>query len=230
MRAGTICLFRNPRIGFTLLELLMVMSILSVLMVLVTPSLGFLNSQSLTAAGNQLVDVTTMARQNSIAKNGYTAIVIKTQGTGAYSSYCILDLARNDDGSYAAWQTVTPWRNLTPGVIFSPTTPSSTISSFLDGTTKVPTPLPTQYPFRGKQIDLTAGSPTSETIVQIYQPNGTPLNATQSLRLRLVEGTVSDSGEVIYKYPQSSNGNVSPANYYDIVIVRDTGQSEIERH
>lgn len=220
----------KPSPGFTLVELLVVMSVLSVLMLLATPSIRLLNSQSLTAAGNQMVDATTMARQNSISKNGYTAVVVKTQGAGAYSAYCILDLQRNDDGSYGAWQAVTPWQHLASGIIFSPTTPSATISSFLDGIANIPTPLPTEFSFQGKKIDLNPGTANSETVVQIYQPNGAPLNATQSLRLRLSEGFVSDSGEITYKHAaKGSDGQPSPENFYDIVIVRDTGHSEIER-
>ena len=220
----------KPRAGFTLIELLVVMSILSVLMLLATPSMGLLNSQSLTSAGNQMVDATTMARQNSISKNGYTAVVVKTQGSGAYTAYCILDLQKNDDGSYGAWQAVTPWQYLASGIIFSPTTPSATISSFLDGTSNIPTPLPSQFSFKGKKIDLNPGTANSETIVQIYQPNGAPLSATQSLRLRLSEGIVSDSGQITYKHASKGpDGQPSPANFYDIVIVRDTGHSEIER-
>ena len=51
----------------------------------------------LSSSGNQLVDVFAMARQNSISKNDFTAIVILTSGTTACSAYCLMELPRQAD-------------------------------------------------------------------------------------------------------------------------------------
>jgi hypothetical protein len=47
------------------------------------------------------------------------------------------------------------------------------------------------------------------------------------VRLRLVEG-VEDSGSGIIYAGQQSGGQ--PLNYYDIVVVRETGQARVERY
>src|ERR1700677_2870664 len=89
--------------GFSLVEMLVVLTIMGVLSALTVSSFGVLRSTSLTAAGNNIVDVFAMARQNSIAKNNFTAVVIQTQGTGALASYCVLDLTRDANGNFGAW-------------------------------------------------------------------------------------------------------------------------------
>jgi type II secretory pathway pseudopilin PulG len=198
-------------------EVLVVVAVISVLSALTLPALQALSSKNLAASGNQISDLAAMARQNSISKNAYTAIIIKTQNTGAYSCYATLQLTRLDNGVYAAWQTLTPWQFLPKGIVFY-REPFSSPANFLSGLTSPPSPFP-EYSFEGQQIDL------SSCAVQIYQPDGT-LSAGQPLRLRLVEGSVTSAGNPIYTHLNSA-GN--PANYYDLVFVRDTGQTKIER-
>jgi len=218
--------------GFTLVELLTVTAIISILAVLSVPSLGLLSSRALNSGGNQIADIATMARQNSVAQNCYTAIVIMTQGKGAYSAYCTLAFTLSDSG-VGSWQTLTPWRYLPQGIVFSsqnyqPTSPSSFLISSGSTSSSITWPM---YPFEGTQIDLTPGKQTSsqggyqQTMSQIYQPDGTLLSG-QSVKLRLIEGTSNNSGTIALTHPNSSG---QPASYYDIVFIRDTGQTKIER-
>ena len=83
--------------------------------------------------------------------------------------------------------------------------------------------LPSAFSFRGTSLDLTS---TSEVRAQIFQPDGT-LAGEKFLRLRLVEAAEDLAGSGITYTGRQIAGQ--PANYYDIVILRDTGQAKVER-
>jgi prepilin-type N-terminal cleavage/methylation domain-containing protein len=210
------------RRGFSLVETLTVLVIMSILAVLGMSSFSSLRSTTLTSSGNQMVDVFAMARQNSISKNAYTAVVIKSQGTGAYSAYCLLQLTRQDDGSLGAWTAITPWRYLGRGVVFES---GQTNDTFTSTSINLPALLPTAFNFQGQQINL-----TSTTVYQCYQPDGTlsaqPASPTRMV-LRLIEGAVDPtSGAFTYQGTMVSGQEVS---YYDLVFVGNTGMTKIER-
>jgi prepilin-type N-terminal cleavage/methylation domain-containing protein len=210
------------REGFSLMEMLVVMAIISILAVLGVSSFSSLRTVSLTSSGNQIVDMFAMARQNSIAKNAYTAVVIKSQGASAYSAYCLLELTRLDDGSLGEWTAVTPWRYLGQGIVFETGQPTDT---FISSSVSLPKALPTSFPFQGQQLDL-----TTSTVYQCYQPDGTlstqPAPSTRMV-LRVVEGKVdSSSGGFTYQGLTVSGKQVS---YYDLVFVDNTGITKIER-
>ena len=215
--------------GFTLVELLVVIAVIILLAIIAVPSIGLVGSQTLSSSGNQMVDVFNMARQNSISNNVYTAIIVKTQGSGAYTAYCTLYLPMNDDGSYGSWQTLASWRYLPQGIVFSPPSRTAGASPFnvagASFSSSPPSSFPS-YPFQGGQINLYSPTdPNPVTASEIYQPDGT-LSAGQTLTLTLAQGTVGSNGAPVYTHPNSAG---SPANYYNIVIVRDTGQTTIER-
>ena len=201
----------------------MVLTITSILAVLTMSSFSSLRSTSLTASGNQIVDVFAMARQNSISHNAYTAVVIKSQGTGAYSAYCLLELTPQADWSTAAWTVISPWHYLGKGVVFESGQANDT---FTAASVTLPQPLPATFPlpFQGQQIQ------TSSTVYQCFQPDGTlsaqPASPTR-FALRLIEGMVNPaSGAFTYQGATSSGKQVS---YYDLVFVGNTGMAKIER-
>src|SRR3569623_1884486 len=100
----------TSRSGFSLVELLMVMAIVSMLTALTVGSVKAIAGHALTSAGNQFVDLAALARQNSVGKGVYSAVVIKTLKNGAFSAYCVMELGREDDGTFGSWKPVTPWR------------------------------------------------------------------------------------------------------------------------
>ncbi len=207
-KAAPKVIFISHRQGFSLLEVLIVLAIMSVLTALLMSSVSSLRSVSLSSAGNQMVDVLAMARQNSISKNVYTAIVIKSQGAGAYSSYSLLELARQDDGSLGSWTAITPWHDLAQGVVFESGQSNDT---FVSGAASLPKPLPAAFPYKGQQIDL-----TSSTIAQYYLPDGT-LSTQPALPARLVLRLTT------------THASATPGDYYDLVFVGNTGGAKIER-
>jgi hypothetical protein len=215
-----------------LVELLTVMAIMSVLAVLAVSSISSLRATSLSASGNQLVDVFAMARQNSISKNDYTAVVILTTGTSACSAYSLIELPSQVDGTRgASWTELTPWRYLPTGVVFESSQANDTfMANTLNTATQPPMlPLslsagfPSGYPFQGSSIDLTAPG----VVVQCFQPDGTliwPLTgaqASQPLVLRLIEGTADPT--------TGKTTNNSGPDYYDLYFLANTGTTKIGR-
>lgn len=208
--------------AFTLVELLAVLAIMSVLAAFTITSISSSRSTSLSSSGNQTVDMFAAARQNSISKNAYTAVVIKSQGSSAYSAYCLLELTRKDDGSLNAWKAITPWRYLGQGIVFEKGQPTDTFLS-TSGSVSLPQDLPTSFPFQGQQINL-----VSDTVYQCYQPDGTLLGGQNAaLRLRLIEGQIDPSnGAFTYQGAMAAGQKIS---YYDLVFVSNTGITKIER-
>jgi prepilin-type N-terminal cleavage/methylation domain-containing protein len=210
------------RRAYSLIELLAVMAIISALAGLTVGSLSPVKANALTAGGNQIADLLTSARQNSLARHAFTAVVIKTTGQARYSAFCLFELTRNDDGTFSQWKMVAPWRLLPEGIRFDPQLAVSTPAlNFANAANNpgVPVTLPS-VPFRGQSVDL-----NSATAFQVFAPDGT-LTKGAPLRLRLLEGAEDSSTGIIYTGQQ--NGG-QPANYYDIVLLRETGQPKVER-
>jgi prepilin-type N-terminal cleavage/methylation domain-containing protein len=206
--------------GFTLAEMLVVLAIMAILAVLAAQSVGALRSEKLTTAGNQMVDVFAMARQNSISNNDFTAVVVQTTGTRACAAYSLWELARQTDGTLAtAWTQVTVWKFLPKGVVFESGTSLDTFMASTVSSTVFPfSSVAPTYTFLGTQI--------SSVAVQCYQPDGT-LIGEQSLQLRLVEGTADPgTGNTTYQGTTVSGTQVS---YYDIFFIGNTGTTKIGR-
>jgi prepilin-type N-terminal cleavage/methylation domain-containing protein len=205
------------RRAYSLIELLAVMAILSALAGLTVGSLSPVKANALTAGGNQVTDLLTSARQNSLARHAFTAVVVKTSGAARYSAFCLFELTRNDDGTFSAWKMAGPWRLLPDGIRFDPRPVAGPVN-FLDMNTPPATPaaLP-PVPFRGSSVTNSA--------YQIFAPDGT-LTKAAPVRLRLVEAGEDTGNGLIYTGQQSGG---QPLNYYDIVVIGETGQAKVER-
>jgi prepilin-type N-terminal cleavage/methylation domain-containing protein len=211
------------RRAYSLIELLAVMAIISALAGLTVGSLSPVKANALTAGGNQTTDLLTAARQNSLARHAFTAVIIKTTGEARYGAFCLLELTRNDDGSFSEWKMTAPWRVLPEGIRFDPrAVPESGPANFVDTSSRpsTPLPLPASIQFRGSAVAL-----NSDSAYQIFAPDGT-LTKGNPVRLRLVEAGEDTGSGLIYTGQQSSG---QPANYYDIVVIGETGQPKVER-
>jgi prepilin-type N-terminal cleavage/methylation domain-containing protein len=211
------------RRAYSLIELLAVMAILSALAGLTVGSLSPVKANALTAGGNQIADLLTLARQNSLSRHAFTAVVIKSTGNARYSAFCLFEMTQNDDGTFSNWTMTAQWRLLPDGIRFDSRTPDP-IANFLDMSTPPSTPsaLPATVPFRGSPISLSA-----DVAYQVFAPDGT-LTKGAPVRLRLVEGAEDGASGMTYTGQHSDDD--LPLNYYDIVVVRETGQAKVERH
>jgi prepilin-type N-terminal cleavage/methylation domain-containing protein len=210
------------RHAYSLIELLAVMAILSALAGLTVGSLSPVKANALTAGGNQIADLLTLARQNSLSRHAFTAVIIKSTGDARYSAFCLFELTRNDDGAFSTWKLAAPWRLLPEGIRFDPTAPLTGPANFVDMSPppSIPSALPPSVQFRGSTLNL-----STDVAYQVFAPDGT-LTKGAPVRLRLVEGA-EDGGSGIIPTGQK-NGN-QPANYYDIVVLRETGHAKVER-
>jgi prepilin-type N-terminal cleavage/methylation domain-containing protein len=209
------------RRAYSLIELLAVMAIISALAGLTVGSLSPVKANALTAGGNQIADLLTAARQNSLARHAFTAVIIKSTGEARYSAFCLFELTRNDDGSFSAWKMAAPWRLLPDGIRFDPRTVTGP-ANFLDLNNLPSTPLslPSPIQFRGSPVALGTGA-----AYQIFAPDGT-LTKGNPVRLRLVEAGEDTGSGLVYTGQQSGG---QPLNYYDIIVVGETGQPKVER-
>lgn len=211
---------RWNRAGFTLVELLTVIAIMVIMGGLMVASIGSSDAARLNTGGNTLANAIMAARQNSIARNAFTAFVVKTNTTGNYltgdySAYCLLQFTYNADGSPGNWTEVTPWRMLPAGIFFDKTNALTDNFLLLTSDTSFSPSLPSSFPFQGQTINLTQASTAS---FHIFQPDGSLVN-NREMRLRLIEGAWSTS----------SITNKHTADKYDVLILQDTGQVTVER-
>lgn len=205
----------NSTQGFSLTEILVVLAIMSILSALVASSFSSLRFSSLSLAGNNIVDVFAAARQNSIAKNDFTAVLIITQGANACSAYSLWEMPRQSDGSLGAWTQFSPWRTLPDGVVFE----NNASDTFMQTTSSLPSPLPSTVPFKGTQVSTSSGM-----VTQCFQPDGTlageQLSNGAALKLRLIGGIADGNGNTTSR---------NPADYYDLYFVANTGMTIIGR-
>jgi prepilin-type N-terminal cleavage/methylation domain-containing protein len=209
------------RRAYSLIELLAVMAIISALAGLTVGSLSPVKANALTAGGNQIADLLASARQNSLSRHAFTAVIIKTSDDARYSAFCLFELTRNDDGSFSAWKMAAPWRLLPDGIRFDPRTVTGP-ANFLDLNSLPSTPLslPSPIQFRGSPVALGTGA-----AYQIFAPDGT-LTKGNPVRLRLVEAGEDTGSGLVYTGQQSGG---QPLNYYDIIVIGETGQPKVER-
>lgn len=208
--------------GFTLAELLMVIAIMSIVMGIVMSSLGTSGSANLKSAGNTVSDTISLARQNSISQDAFTAIVVQTSGDAAYTSYCLMQLKRNPTtGNFtdSTWQPLAAWRHLGGGVVFDPGANVANSANFFGASGSL-MGASANLSYQGKPLNL-----SNAAVFQVFRPDGS-MAETQTMRLRVVRGVWNPASTSV-TYQGSSSGG-TPSNYYDILFLQDTGQTKIE--
>jgi prepilin-type N-terminal cleavage/methylation domain-containing protein len=202
--------FTRNRSGFTLVELLTVVGIIGILITLCTGSLSSLGSAQLSTGGNMIVEITDLARQNSMSKRVLTALVMAKIVTESNS---------NDDPSYRAfvlvekapeetqWKPLTGWKLLPAGIAVDPDKSALFIS-------QTPTFLPTPNlpPLRGASLDV------ASCAYQVFLPDG-----------RLSVNGVTSTPKLPSLYLHEKQKGSNSKNYYKVTLNLLTGTARIDR-
>lgn len=186
--------------GFTLIEFLSVIAVISVLTAVVTPSLlSSFRSSALTQAGNQIADLAILARQNALSRNAITAIVVVTSANDqALQDRSVAMLEMKAD---RVWRQVGAWIFLpeqTRVVMNNPSALPAGVSA------------PVLNPLRGTTLNA------SDYEAVIFYPDGR------------MESSATDTKRIRIAHPEDIN-KPSPSNYYDVLFNPENSSCRIIR-
>jgi len=213
---------QSNRHGFSLIEMMVVMSIIVTVVIATFSGLfGIGGGFKLNGSGNRVSNLAMLARQNSLAKNALTALVmIGSSGTeGDYRAFRLFELVPRTDGQPLTsndWTPLGAWEITPDGVV-------ADACSFTSNSTPSTPPLP--------QMTYHDTVANRDSVVANYQyviffPNG-GLTGTASPSVRLVQGYRSPGAQVTTYTAAKANGTA--ADYYQINVLAANGRVKIDR-
>ncbi|XHR30603.1 MAG: Tfp pilus assembly protein FimT/FimU [Chthoniobacteraceae bacterium] len=189
--------------AFSLVELIIVMSLMVLMATFVTPAVKSLTSANgLTAAGNLVASMVEQARQRSMSGNVLTALVLITNGDTERTNRVIALLEYNTEESVPQWRQVTKWQHLPNGIVVD-----NQCTFISNSVAKLPFAADAALP-----VDY-HGTGITSFASRVFLPNGGLYTPSAAAEIRLIEG-IANSGA---------------ANYYNIAIIGSTGRGKIER-
>ena len=165
--------YRSSRRGFSLVEILTTLAIISVMAVVSLPSIAsFSEASKLSAGGNELADLATLAHDYALSHNMVTALVGITTSSAAPSAQyrAFVVMARDSGGN---WSPVSKWTWLPEAVAMD----SSSANTFLtfSGTNQ-----------QNFSLNLNGAKVGSGYAYQLFFPDGRMDTSASSLLLRVV--------------------------------------------
>ena len=205
--------------AFTLVEMLVVLGVMATLLGLLIPAFTKIGAaQALTGAGNQVSDLATAGRQNSMSSNAMTALIVATDPSSVdpYRALTLLQLSPHNDGSALAtsdWKQITRWEVLPPGIIID----ANYFTADTSASDTLTPPLPTTLNYGGQTVKAYG--------YVIFLPGGN-LVESQNVQIRLDEGFYP-ANAVNPTYTHAAAGVTS--NYYDVLLLAASGRAKIVR-
>jgi len=207
----------RSRAAFSLTEIMVVLAIMAIMTSFALPSfVGLISSRGLAASGDLVVDLANQARQNSIAHNAMTALVlVRNSGNANWDNrlFIILQMTAANTGTTPSWTPVTKWEMLPPNTVVDPNQSATFVS-------QLPTvsPAPPTLTYLGTPVS------TSAVCYQIFLPTGGLLLPTGTTPtpplLHLVNGVSNGSGV-------TSRGSAN--EFYEVTINPYTGLTKVYR-
>jgi prepilin-type N-terminal cleavage/methylation domain-containing protein len=198
----------SSRSGFSLVELLVTVSVLLVLMSATMPA--FLNSRKaseLTQAGNQLADAANLARETALTRNTITALVVVARPTTSTARQALLVVSY--DAADEQWKPIGSWMRLPIAAYVA----DMGGTQAAQGTVKANTIAPLALKLDGRTLSNT------EYSAILFYPDGRMENGTDQTRL------------LSTRFATDSAGSPSEAlqNYYDVVVNASTSTLRVVR-
>lgn len=201
----------NRATGFSLMELLMVMVMMSCLMGLVAPAVVNIGkSSTLNGDGAVLSGMISCARQNSLSKNTMTALVVATDPSSdvARRIFSILEFTPPVNGTQelepADWKQISKWESLGVGIDIS-----RGLGTPIANTTPVGFP---SLSYKGATLE--------PLLAIVFMPDGSTYYSDGPTIIKLEEG-----------YCKRGDGSVvtTSSNYYQLTVLNATGRTRIDR-
>ena len=190
-----------PRLdrGFSLVELLVVISVMVTLLSMSVSLMGGSRAGNVTRAGNMVADCATLARQSALSRGRVTALVLveKAGDTGfSGGAVCVVELNAN-----GAWVPLSNWELLPEGVIAEDQAGNGTKGTDLNSLSAQPADIR----LHGKAVDLAR----SNTL--IFFPDGRMSRET------------AEPYTVRVRHPEGG------PNFYDVVLNSNTSSIKVIR-
>lgn len=205
------------RTAFSLIETVLVVAIIATISVVAFAALsGTGTGLKLTSAGNRISNLALLARQNSLAKNTMTALVMIADSSteGDFRAFALFEIAARTDGEPAGsgdWTQLGAWETTPDGIVVDD-------CSFAASTVTMAPPFPSlRY---------------RDSVVSAYQyvvflPNGSLLRSDPSC-VRLAPG-VRSPGTKAVTYTAGRTVSGAPANFYQVCLLPATGRMKVHR-
>ena len=200
------------RFGFTLLELLVVIGIMTLLLVALVPAVTSLSkSNNINTAGRMVANSLTVARSEAINQRTLIRFEVATNwpndSAAAYRKFTLVQ----HDVTTGTDKQLTKWETLPDGLTFNPQDPTPGTGSYFFSVGQSQNP------------KLTSGGQAITTTYIEFSPTGalsaTPVN--NPVRLRLVQGYVS--------LPSTSVVSTGTSNWLETTVDSFVGRIRIAR-
>lgn len=196
----------RTRQGFSMIELLVVITVMSILVALGTPSLlTSRRANALTSAGNRFVDTLALARQAAASRNTVTCLIL-VDGDSSVERRQVVGVLEFDQAS-SQWKPLVSWVRM---------------------------PEATRIVDLGTSDDLVTSENTAIALAPLnFEVRGKiPEAGSYSTVLFYPEGSIATGNAFSRRFSARAiedEANATPANFYDVVINTDTSAYHVVR-